>query len=638
MTVGSFANIKSEIEAIRAKEVFVHGDYTASLQAKPDDAVRVAFVMPYGHQYSLLCMGPLSLYDLINRTPEIPATAERAIVYDSVTRVANTYQLPEGDEYVTIETASPLRDFDVIGLTITNSGDLPALFALLDAAGVPRRVVDREAQQGPLVVGGNSGFSNPEVFADYVDAVALGDAEESLVHALAIIHAGRRNKLSRTDVLAQVASVPGMYVPAAYREVSSEDGSITAEPITPTAPAVVSPQYVAADDLNPAHFVAPISDGTSAMIVPTLGCRWSCHFCILGVPDFRQAPEDVIMSYLDRVEELGIPQIIISSPTFTQYRHRFKVLDRIRAYAERASHPVSTIIGSVRADELSERYLAAVSEIGEFGHLFTELRLENQRGIVTVAPEFASEDLVRTYNKTMTRARVNKAIDMCRRSGVFSNIMLYFIIGAPGEHESDRLAIADYLVDTFEMMEDPDAVVILKVQQFMPTPNTVSQRLPMTHPDFCDGAVDRIADRLRSLVGDAAYEKNFRVVGADNSRLLLEALCMRGGRVVGGILEDLHDAGTDFSRLTSAELESVLEARGLDLAHFLREIELDEPLPWGVVNTVSAEDETQLMTATRQRTEGGDPGLAAATLRTIPRTLSLVPVGSPEPVHSCGHG
>ncbi|MEV4438079.1 hypothetical protein AB0K09_03520 [Streptomyces sp. NPDC049577] len=51
--------------------------------------------------------------------------------------------------------------------------------------------------------------------------------------------------------------------------------------------------------------------------------------------------------------------LAISAPTFTQYRHRQQLLDRIRAYAQRAAadgRKVTTIIGSIRADEISADY------------------------------------------------------------------------------------------------------------------------------------------------------------------------------------------------------------------------------------------------------------------------------------------
>ncbi|MFD8836296.1 hypothetical protein [Streptomyces griseofuscus] len=75
-------------------------------------------------------------------------------------------------------------------------------------------------------------------------------------------------------------------------------------------------------------------------------------------------------------------------------------------------------------------YLQAVSELGDFGHLFTELHLTQARGIITIAPEWAAPDLDTLYGKMQKRERVNKALDLCRASDV-NTVMPYFIIGAP---------------------------------------------------------------------------------------------------------------------------------------------------------------------------------------------------------------
>ncbi|OKI41653.1 hypothetical protein A6A29_37615 [Streptomyces sp. TSRI0281] len=70
------------------------------------------------------------------------------------------------------------------------------------------------------------------------------------------------------------------------------------------------------------------------------------------LPDRRHAPLDMLTDYIDRLETHTIRRIVISSPTFTQYRHRGELLDHISAYAHRAAaigETVTTIIGSIRA-------------------------------------------------------------------------------------------------------------------------------------------------------------------------------------------------------------------------------------------------------------------------------------------------
>lgn len=595
------SQLKQEIDGILARETALAAPYERKASS---GLLRVVFLMPFGHAYSLMCNGPMGLYDLINRTSDIPAVAERALQYDCLVREGNRLTTPDTEPYRSIESPLPVNHADIIGVSVVNSGDLHSVLRLLDLAGIPRRTADRIPGVHPLVVGGNSGLADPEPLADYLDVVAIGEAERSLPELIRIVHAHRSQRDTNTPLHEQIARVPGLYVPSMYECDFLPGGGVGAiRPKRLTVPSAVHAQYLEVGDLHPAHFTYPITDGTAAGLHPVLGCLHSCGFCNLGVPDFRQAPLDMLTAYIDRLEELRVRKIIISAPTFTQYRHRRELLEHIRAYAQRAAadgDKVTTIIGSIRADEISADYLEAVTELGDFGHLFTELNLSQARGIVTIAPEWAAPDLVALYGKTQKRERVDKAIDLCRASEHVNTIMLYFIVGAPGEHPEDRLAIADYARDVRRRLGHPDGSVIVKLHQFMPKPGTPSQRLRMADPDVVREYGDQISDRLHTLVGTQEYEERYRVLYGETSRMHLEVVCSRGDRRIGHVLEDLYDAGTDLQTLTKDQLLEALGKHGLGYDCHLRH--MDEPvLPWHVVNHVRSDAEKQFADALAER-------------------------------------
>ncbi len=590
--------LDKETAAIRASETVIAGPYPTD---RFTGDLRVVFLIPYGHAYSLMCNGPMSLYDLINRTAGIPAYAERALQYDSLVRSGNRLTTPGGEPYRTIESAAPVNQADIVGVSVTNSGDLHSVLRLLDLAGIPRRSADRISGVHPLVVGGNAGLANPEVLADYLDVVAMGEAEKSLPALLRTLHANPRTP--ENDALVQISRIPGLYVPALYEYDFAPGGGVLAvRPKAPTVPATVNTQFLELGDLHDAHFTYPITDGTAAGLIPVLGCKHSCHFCTLGVPPFREVPIKTLTAYLDRVEELGVERIIISAPTFTQYRRRQELLDRIRAYSDRAAErgiKVSTIIGSVRADEMTSDYLRDINELGNFGHLFTELNLTQARGIITIAPEFASAELLDIYDKTMRPERVNKTIEQCRGT-VINTVMLYFIVGAPGERREDHLAIADRAKEIRELLDRPDAAVIVKLHQFMPKPGTPGQRLRMADPETVERYGDEITDRLRDLVGQEDFDRHYRVQFGETSRLYLEAICLRGDRRVGHVLEDLYDNGMDPTDLPREVLFDALAAHGLDFERHLRHMD-DPVLPWHVFNDVDTTTEQALIQALNNR-------------------------------------
>ncbi|WP_125210631.1 hypothetical protein [Streptomyces griseofuscus] len=120
--------------------------------------------------------------------------------------------------------------------------------------------------------------------------------------------------------------------------------------------------------------------------------------------------------------------------------------------------------------------------------------------------------------------------------------------------------------------------MIVKLHQFNAQAGRAHPAAPDGGPDVVHGHGDRVAARLRELVGDEEYEQHYRVEQFGASRMHLEVVCSRGDRRIGHVLEDLYDAGTE---------------RGLGHDRHLRH----EPvLPWHILNHVHAGAEQELAT------------------------------------------
>lgn len=75
-----------------------------------------------------------------------------------------------------------------------------------------------------VFVGGQTATSNPELFSDFFDLIALGDGEKLLPEIGLVIEDGKNNNLSREDFLLDLAQVPAVYVPRFYDVL--EDSSV----------------------------------------------------------------------------------------------------------------------------------------------------------------------------------------------------------------------------------------------------------------------------------------------------------------------------------------------------------------------------------------------------------------------------
>ena len=114
------------------------------------------------------------LYSLMNAKSEW--ACERAFVpWDDMESQLRQKQLP----LYSLETFTPLSDFDVLGFSLQYEICSTNLLTMLDLAGIPLRSADRTMDH-PLIVAGGPCAQNPEPLAPFVDVFVTGDGEPSL--------------------------------------------------------------------------------------------------------------------------------------------------------------------------------------------------------------------------------------------------------------------------------------------------------------------------------------------------------------------------------------------------------------------------------------------------------------------------
>jgi radical SAM superfamily enzyme YgiQ (UPF0313 family) len=170
----------------------------ASVQA------RICLAFPDIYDIGMSHLGFRILYKILNDDPR--TLAERCYTpWVDMQRELRASGLP----LVSLESARPLADFDVVGfslqyeLTITNN------LAMLDLGGIPRRSVHR-SDGDPLVIAGGPVATHAEPIAPFVDAFVIGDGEEAATDIALAWTDGRRNGVPRDERLAALARMPGV--------------------------------------------------------------------------------------------------------------------------------------------------------------------------------------------------------------------------------------------------------------------------------------------------------------------------------------------------------------------------------------------------------------------------------------------
>src|SRR6185436_19658479 len=187
---------------------------------------------------------------------------------------------------VTIESQTPVADFDVFAFSVSFEWDYTNIVSMLRLAGLAPRAEHRTARDPLIVIGGAVTFVNPEPLALFADVIAAGEAE-LLIPALvdAFAEEGSRD---RDALLNRLSQSRGFYIPSLYDVTYAGPGRVAA--ITPkpgtNAPATVSKAAVkAADRIEPPStsiFTPDTEFGSRLLIEVVRGCANLCRFCWAG--------------------------------------------------------------------------------------------------------------------------------------------------------------------------------------------------------------------------------------------------------------------------------------------------------------------------------------------------------------------
>ena len=132
----------------------------------------------------------------------------------------------------------PARQFDLVGFSLGYELSYTNMLTMIDLAGSPLRATDR-GEGDPIFVAGGSCVLNPTVVHPFLDLVLLGDGEESVLDAVAIITRLKREGASRAEIVRALHGIEGAWhpaVPAPVRARVLQDLNTFAppRPIVPT--------------------------------------------------------------------------------------------------------------------------------------------------------------------------------------------------------------------------------------------------------------------------------------------------------------------------------------------------------------------------------------------------------------------
>ena len=153
------------------------------------DRLRVAVAFPNTYWVGMSNLGFQTVYRLFNAEPDV--VCERFFLPP---KQELAEQIATKAPLVTIESQTPVNEFDVIAFSVSFEWDYVNVLSLLRLAGIARYAAERTARDPLIVIGGAVTFVNPEPLALFADVIAAGEGEmlvPSLVRATPAVSVAR---------------------------------------------------------------------------------------------------------------------------------------------------------------------------------------------------------------------------------------------------------------------------------------------------------------------------------------------------------------------------------------------------------------------------------------------------------------
>src|SRR6266849_5240130 len=515
--------------------------------------LRVALAFPNTYWVGMSNLGFQTVYRLFNARSDI--VCERVFLPPKQELAAH---LDTKTPLLTLESQTPVGDFDVVAFSVSFEWDYVNVLTLLRLAGIPRYAVERSPRHPLIVIGGAVTFVNPEPLAPFADAIAAGEGE-ALVPGLRRAVAAATD---RDDLLRLLATERGFYVPSLYEPRYAEDGTLAGYTVRAGVDAPLPVRKAAlktTEAVDPpvtSIFTPDTEFGSRFLIEVVRGCANLCRFCWAGYNylPVRAFPTDRILD-LARAARTHANRVGLVSIALCDHPD----LEHILANLKGMGYSISP--ASLRLDDLTESIVRVLRESGE--------------RTITIAPETGSDRLRRVINKTVTNDEILDRAELIFANGI-ENLKLYYMIGLPTETDEDLVAIRDLTLQMRDIMmkyakpKGHVGRIIGSVNPLIPKPGTAYQWLPME----ADSSVDRKIKRLRSLTADID-NVYFNIKSERHS--YYQALLSLGDRRVAPVVEAAERNGQNW-RAAVAET-------GVDADFYIfRDRSRDAALPWDIID------------------------------------------------------
>lgn len=395
--------------------------------------VKIALSYPDVYSIGMSSLGLQILYGLLNERDDCICERFFAPLSD-MEEILKKEKIP----LFTLETKMPVRDFDIVGFSISSELNYTNVLNLLYLAHIPLFSKDRRNKDPLVIAGGNSSF-NPFPLSPFIDAFVVGEGEEV---AGEIVETFKEFKgKGRGVILEKMAQIEGVFVPSFPSEKIRKRVVVDFE-----------------NSFFPEKYIVPLTEVIHDRISIEImrGCYRNCKFCQAGScwkPVRKKSPEKILEISKKTFENTGYEEISLLSFSAGDHPEIEKIVDLL--VGEFKNKRVSISFPSLRIDTFSFQLAARIKEI--------------KKSSLTFAPE-TSERLRFKIGKNIRDEELLNLSRQAREAG-WKHIKLYFMIGLPDEMFQD-------IVDIVKLIQEISRIIAVKssFNTFIPKPHTPFER------------------------------------------------------------------------------------------------------------------------------------------------------------------
>ena len=553
---------------------YVGGELNQVIKNPKDVNIRFAFCFPDVYEVGMSHLGTRILYHTINERKNTYCERVFAPWPDMETLMRKS-----DIKLFTLETKTPLDQFDMLGFTLQYEMSYTNILNMLDMSGITIRASER-GEDEPIIMAGGPCAYNPEPLYDIVDFFEIGEGEEMMDDVLEVYAKHKANgKVNKKEFLREISHIGGIYVPSLYDVSYNEDGTIREfTPKYEDVPAKVKKRIVNNFDKVsfPDEMIVPYTDIVHDRVVleTARGCTNGCRFCQAGMiyrPVREKTTNTLIEQARKALKATGYDEVSLASLSICDYSNIQNLISSL--VLEHEADKVGIALPSIRVDAFSVDLIKEIQKVRKTG--------------LTFAPEAGSQRMRDIINKGLTEERILESSKSAFESG-WSTIKLYFILGLPYETTEDAAGIgelAEKMADVYfgipKDVRNKGLKITVSTSILVPKPFTPFQWAPMARPEIVDERIKAVRGAIKSR----SIVYNYH----EQETSFMEAVFARGDRRTCDVLIKAFEKGAKFdgwSEYFNMEIwNEAMEECNLDSEFYVyREREYDEILPWDFID------------------------------------------------------